>query len=163
MLRAVFLDRDGVINQERKDYVKNLKEFVIIEGIADAIKILRANNFLVIVITNQSAISRNLLSADMLNNIHKYLQDYLKKHNTSIDAIYYCPHMPEDNCSCRKPKPGLLLQAAQDFDIDLKNSWMIGNSVIDVKAAEAAGCNSILLEKDQNILQIVKKHIKFNI
>lgn len=156
---AIFLDRDGVINQERKNYVKNLNEFMILDGVADAIKILKQNNFLVIVITNQSAINQHLLSVEMLNTIHAHLHDYLKKNGTSIDAIYYCPHLPEDNCSCRKPKPGLLLQAAQDFQINLEKSWMIGNADTDVSAAMAAGCNYILLKKDQSLLQAVKKFI----
>lgn len=154
---AIFLDRDGVINQERKDYVKNLNEFLILDGVVDAIKILKQNNFLVIVITNQSAINRNLLSVEMLDKIHAHLQDYLKKSGTHIDAVYYCPHTPEDNCSCRKPKPSLLLQAARDFQIDFKKSWMIGNSVTDIDAAKVIGCNWILLEKGENLLQVVKK------
>lgn len=157
MSYAIFLDRDGVINQERKDYVKNLNEFLILDGVVDAIKILKQNNFLVIIITNQSAINRNLLSVDMLDKIHAYLQDYLKKNGTYIDAVYYCPHLPEDNCSCRKPKPGLLLQAAHDFQINFKKSWMIGNSMSDIDAAKTVGCNGILLEKGQNLFQAVKK------
>ncbi|MGI0009880.1 MAG: D-glycero-beta-D-manno-heptose 1,7-bisphosphate 7-phosphatase [Nitrosopumilaceae archaeon] len=157
MPSAIFLDRDGVINQERKNYVKNLDEFLILDGVADAIKILKQNNFLVIVITNQSVINRNLLSIEMLDKIHAHLQNYLKKNGTYIDAIYYCPHLPEDNCSCRKPKPGLLLQAVRDFQINLEKSWMIGNSITDIDTAKVVGCNWILLEKGQNLLQAVKK------
>lgn len=160
MTKAVFLDRDGVINKEKKDYVKNLNEFVIFDGVSDAIKLLKKHNFLVIIITNQSAINRKILAVKMLNRIHRYLQNYLKNNDTSIDGIYYCPHIPEDKCSCRKPKPGLLLQAASDFKIELKRSWMIGNSIADVNAAKKAGCNWLLLKNEKKLLQLVKKIVR---
>jgi D-glycero-D-manno-heptose 1,7-bisphosphate phosphatase len=161
-MKAIFLDRDGVINHERKDYVKNLEEFKIFENVADAISLLKKENFLVVIITNQSAINRKLLNIKNLENIHGFLKKYLEKNNTSIDAIYYCPHTPEENCSCRKPKPGLLLKASLDLNIDLKNSWMIGDSKTDIEAAKAAGCNSILLKKNQKLFDIVKEFISSN-
>ena len=159
MLPAIFLDRDGVINEERKDYVKNLNEFKIFSGVAEAIDLLRKKNFLIIIITNQSAINRKLLDINTLENIHMFFQEYLKKNNTSVDAIYYCPHLPEENCSCRKPKPGLILNAAKDLKIDLKKSWMIGDSQKDIEAANNAGCNSILLKSNQNLLDVIKEFI----
>ena len=155
MSRAVFLDRDGVINKERKDYVKNLDEFEIFNGVSKAIKILKEKNFLVIIITNQSAINRNLLTTDRLDEIHNYLQEILKKDNTAFDAIYYCPHKPEENCDCRKPKPGLLLCASKDHNIDLKSSFFIGDSITDMEAANAAGCNGVLLE-NKSLLETVE-------
>ena len=158
-MKAIFLDRDGVINQERKDYVKNLEEFKIFDDVADAISLLKKENFLVVIITNQSAINQNLLTIENLNKIHKFLKKYLKKYGTYIDAIYYCPHTPKENCSCRKPKPGLLLQAASDLNINLKNSWMIGDSKKDIDAAKAVGCNSILLKQDQKLFDVVKEFI----
>lgn len=160
MSHAIFLDRDGVINQERKDYVKNLSEFLILDGVADAIDLLRKNDYLIIIITNQSAINRGLLSVEMLNEIHKHLHDYLKSKGTYIDAIYFCSHTPEENCSCRKPKPGMILQAANDYKIDLTKSCMIGNSSTDMEAAKAAGCKCILLKENQNLLQAVKKLVQ---
>lgn len=156
MSRVVFLDRDGVINKERKDYVKNLDEFEIFNGVPKAIKILKEKNFLVIIITNQSAINRNLLTSDKLDEIHNYLQENLKKDNTSFDAIYYCPHKPEENCDCRKPKPGLLLCASKDHNIDLKSSFFIGDSITDMEAANAAGCNGVLLE-NKSLLETVER------
>ena len=159
MLPAIFLDRDGVINQERKDYVKNLTEFKIFDGVAEAIVLLRKKNFLIVIITNQSAINRKLLDVKTLENIHKYFQEYLKSNNTFIDAIYYCPHLPEENCFCRKPKPGLILKAAEDLKIDLKKSWMIGDSQKDIEAANSAGCNSILLKSNQSLLDVIKEFI----
>ena len=159
MQSAIFLDRDGVINLERKDYVKNLSEFEIFPDVAEAIDLLRKKNFLVIIITNQSAINRKLLDVNTLETIHEYFQKYLKKNNTYVDAIYYCPHLPEEDCSCRKPKPGLIFNAAKDFKINLKKSWMIGDSKKDIDAANSAGCNSILLKPNQRLLDVIKEFI----
>ena len=155
MTKAIFLDRDGVINQERKDYVKKLDEFKILDKIADAINIIKSHGFLVIIITNQSAINRKLVSVETLNKIHEKLQSYLEKYDTSFDQVYFCPHMPSENCECRKPKPGLIIQAVTDFKIDLSQSYMIGNSETDVQAATNAGCKGILLKENQTLLEVV--------
>ena len=155
MTKAIFLDRDGVINQERKDYVKKIDEFKILDKIADAINIIKSHGFLVIIITNQSAINRKLLSVETLNKIHEKLQSYLEKYDTSFDQVYFCPHMPSENCECRKPKPGLIIQAVTDFKIDLSQSYMIGNSETDLQAARNAGCNGILLKKNQTLLEVI--------
>ena len=156
MFKAIFLDRDGVINEVRKDYVKNLDEFIILKGVSKAIKLLKEKNFLVIIITNQSAINRKLLTNNGLNEIHNHLQDVLKNDDTSYDAIYYCPHKPEENCKCRKPKPGLLLRAAEEHSIDMKNSFLIGDSMTDIEAADMAGCKGILLKENESLLEIVE-------
>ena len=155
MTKAIFLDRDGVINQERKDYVKKLDEFRILDKTSDAINIIKNNGFLVIIITNQSAINRKLLSVETLNKIHEKLQSYLEKYDTSFDGVYFCPHIPSENCECRKPKPGLIVQAVTDFQIDLSQSYMIGDSETDIQAARNAGCKGILLKKDQTLLEVV--------
>ncbi len=156
MFKAVFLDRDGVINEVRKDYVKNLNEFIILKGVSRAIKLLKEKNFRVIIITNQSAVNRKLLTSDGLNEIHNHLQGILKKDNATCDAIYYCPHKPEDNCNCRKPKPGLLLLAAEEHNIDIKNSFLIGDSMTDIEAADAVGCKGILLKENESLLEIAE-------
>jgi len=155
MFKAIFLDRDGVINQERKDYVKKLDEFIILDKTSDAINIIKNRGFLVIIITNQSAINKKLLSVETLNKIHEKLQSYLERYDTSFDGVYFCPHTPSENCECRKPKPGLILQAVIDFQIDLSESYMIGNSETDIHAAKNAGCKGILLKKDQTLLEVV--------
>ena len=155
MTKAIFLDRDGVINQERKDYVKKLDEFRILDKTSDAINIIKNNGFLVIIITNQSAINRKLLSVENINKIHEKLQSYLERYDTSFDGVYFCPHIPSENCECRKPKPGLIVQAVTDFQIDLSESYMIGNSETDIHAARNAGCKGILLKKDQTLLEVV--------
>jgi D-glycero-D-manno-heptose 1,7-bisphosphate phosphatase len=156
MKKAVFLDRDGVINVEKKDYVKCIKEFQIIEDIPKAIVELKKKGFLVIVITNQSAINRGLLTIKILNEIHNHLQEILKDNDTLIDNFYFCPHRPDENCLCRKPKPGLLLQAAKQYEIDLKDSFFIGDSQTDMEAAKAAGCKYILLKNNQKLIDVVK-------
>ena len=155
MTKAIFLDRDGVINQERKDYVKKLDEFIILDKTSDAINIIKNHGFLVIIITNQSPINRKLLSVETLNKIHEKLQSYLERYDTSFDGVYFCPHTPSENCEFRKPKPGLILQAVIDFQIDLSESYMIGNSETDIHAAKNAGCKGILLKKDQTLLEVV--------
>ena len=155
MTKAIFLDRDGVINQERKDYVKKLDEFIILDKTSDVINIIKNRGFLVIIITNQSAINRKLLSVETLNKIHEKLQSYLERYDTSFDGVYFCPHTPSENCECRKPKPGLIIQAVTDFKIDLSQSYMIGNSETDLQAARNAGCNGILLKKNQTLLEVI--------
>jgi|TARA_B110000881_G_C18544643_1_gene500483 D-glycero-D-manno-heptose 1,7-bisphosphate phosphatase len=155
MTKAIFLDRDGVINQERKDYVKKVEEFIILKNVSNAINLIKNHNFLVIIITNQSAVNRKLLTIENLNKIHKNLQEYLKKHNTSFDGIYFCPHRPNENCNCRKPKPGLIIQAVNDFKIEISQSFMIGDSKTDIQAAENAGCKGILLKKNQTLLEAI--------
>ena len=162
MKKAVFLDRDGVINKERKDYVKSIEEFQILNNIPKSIKMLKEKGFLVIVITNQSAINRGLITIETLNEIHNYLQNFLKENNTSIDGFYFCPHRPDENCKCRKPNPGMLIKAAQEYNIDMNQSFMIGNSLTDIQAAQKSGCKGILLNQNQALLELVTDKIKVN-
>ncbi|KFM20088.1 DD-heptose 17-bisphosphate phosphatase protein [Marine Group I thaumarchaeote SCGC AAA799-P11] len=159
MNKAVFLDRDGVINEERKDYVKTIKEFQVFDDVPKAIKQLKKLGFIVIVITNQSAVNRGIITLETLNEIHMELQKILKENNTSIDKFYFCPHKPDENCQCRKPNPEMLIRAAQDYNIDMKKSVMIGDSLTDIQAAHKAGCKGILLEKNQTLLQIVNSMV----
>ena len=146
--RAVFFDRDGVINKERTDYVKTVNELDIFSNIIDSIKRLKNSGFVVIVLTNQSAINRGLTTHEKVNKIHKTIQDFLIENGTFIDSFYYCPHRPDKNCDCRKPKPGLFLKAADELKIDLKSSWMIGDRDTDVEAATAAGCKSMKINSN---------------
>ena len=157
--KAVFLDRDGVINEKRDDHVKNISEFKIFSGVGDAIKLLRDKGYLVIIITNQSAIGRKIISEKKLDEIHTELKNYLNQHDTYVDSFYYCPHTPEENCSCRKPKPGLLIKATNDFGINLEESYFIGDSESDLNAAKEARCKGILLENDQTLLEIVQNQL----
>lgn len=158
--RAVFLDRDGTINVE-KDFLKYAEDFELIEGVADAIRIINRAGWLVIVTTNQPVIARGECSFVELQRIHDTMETELGKQGAYVDGIYYCPHHPDSGfegerleykleCICRKPNPGLLLNAAKDFNIDLAQSVMIGDREKDVLAGERAGCErSILIEKNE--------------
>ena len=153
--KAIFLDRDGVINKERTDYVKKVEELIILD-VADPIKKFRDNGFLVVVISNQSAINRGLTTHENVKQIHSAIQEYLKTKGTQIDAFYYCPHRPDENCDCRKPKPGLLNKATSDLGIDPKSSWMIGDRDSDMEAARLVGCRAIQITSNSGLNDIVQ-------
>lgn len=146
--RAVFLDRDGVINKKalEEDYIKNWDEFEFLPGVKEAIKKLNEEELLVIIVSNQRGIAKGLMTEDDLNNIHAKMKEELREAGAKIDGIYYCPHDVADHCDCRKPKPGLLLKAAEEWSIDLNQSWMIGDKESDVEAGKKAGCKTILVE-----------------
>lgn len=142
---AIFLDRDGVINCRRpNDYVLDWSHFVFVPGIRGALKQLSDLGPPIIIISNQAAVGKGLLEPSGLENITAQLHQALLQDGVFLSAAYYCTHLPREGCSCRKPKPGLLLQAAHDFSIDLGRSIFIGDSDTDVQAAHAAGCKSVL-------------------
>jgi len=150
MERAIFLDRDGIINEviikDGKPFSpRNIEEFVLLLGIDEFLKISKRFGFLNIVITNQPDISRRLLEISELNKMHKIIMDKLP-----IDDILVCIHDDMDNCDCRKPKPGLILKAAEKWNIDLSKSFMIGDRWKDVGAGKSAGCKTILLDALHN-------------
>ncbi|KAF6245790.1 HAD family hydrolase [Nitrosopumilus sp. b2] len=159
MNKAVFLDRDGVINKEKKTYVKTIDDLEIFDNISSCIQKLKKNNFLVIVITNQSAIGRGLIDVEKLNEIHEEIQNHLAKSNTKIDAFYFCPHHPDENCLCRKPQPELIIKASNDYDIDLQSSWIIGDNDSDVLAGHNAGCKGIKTD-NSNLPSAIEKILK---
>ena len=156
-LKTVFVDRDGVINQERSDYVKSISELEIYPNVAKNIKLLKDAGFLVIVITNQSAVNRGIITHEMVNQIHNSIQDHLKKHGTFLDGFYYCPHIPNENCNCRKPKPGLLQKAILELNIDLNSSWMIGDRDSDIEAANSIVCKAIKISDSFSLDNAVGK------
>ena len=156
-LKTVFVDRDGVINQERSDYVKSISELEIYPNVAKNIKSLKDAGFLVIVITNQSAVNRGIITHEIVSQIHDSIQDHLKKYGTFLDGFYYCPHTPNENCNCRKPKPGLLQQAILELNIDLNSSWMIGDSDSDIEAADSIGCKAIKISDNFSLDNAVQK------
>lgn len=153
--KAVFLDRDGTINIY-KGFLRDISDFELIPGVAGAIRRINESGYLCIVATNQPVIARGEVSYSQLEEIHKKLETELGFRGAYIDALYYCPHHPHKGyegeipelkiaCECRKPKPGMLLKAAADFNIDLAQSFMVGDGENDVKAGLAAGCRSILI------------------
>ncbi|HEX7555525.1 MAG TPA: D-glycero-beta-D-manno-heptose 1,7-bisphosphate 7-phosphatase [Leptolinea sp.] len=143
--RAVFLDRDGVINENRHDYVKTWEEFVFLPGIMEPLGLLAHSDFLVIIVSNQSAIHRGLVSSAMVDEINHRMVNQVIKAGARIDGVYFCPHMPGEACDCRKPQPGLLLRAAEEMQIDLEQSYCVGDKLVDVAAGRAAGCRSMLV------------------
>lgn len=145
---AVFLDRDGVINDERLDYVKSWSEFVFKPKAKSAIRQLNNSGYLVIVVTNQSCISKGIITKETLNNIHRRMEDEINMAGGHLDAIYYCPHRKEDNCDCRKPRTGMVEKAAKTNNIDLSKSWLVGDSIIhDVPLGKSLGLKTILIPK----------------
>ena len=171
--KAIFLDRDGTINKY-VGFLRNIDDFELIEGVAEAIKLINQSGYLAIVVTNQPVIARGEVSWEELNEIHKKMATLLGKEGAYVDGIYICPHHPDKgfegerpeykiDCDCRKPKPGLLLQAAKDFNIDLSESYMIGDSHSDVEAGENAGVKKsfkVQENKENGLLNIVKNYIK---
>jgi D-glycero-D-manno-heptose 1,7-bisphosphate phosphatase len=150
MGRAVFLDRDGTINQE-KDYLYQVDEFEFIPGAPEAVKLLNEAGFLVVVVSNQSGVARGYYTEDDVDILHRHIADELAKSGARVDAWFYCPHHPQGKgsyslaCRCRKPLPGMLLEAAHRYAIDLAASVMIGDKLVDVEAGAAAGCRTILV------------------
>lgn len=156
--KAVFLDRDGTINQY-VGFLRKEEELVLLPGVADAIGRINASGYLAVVVTNQPVIARGEVTASQLQAIHNKLETLLGLEGAFVDAIYHCPHHPHRgyageipelkiDCKCRKPKPGMLLQAAADLNIDLSASWMVGDSEIDILAGQAAGCRTALIGSD---------------
>ena len=165
--KAIFLDRDGTINKY-VGFLRNIDEFELIEGVSEAIKQINQSGYLAVVVTNQPVIARGEVTWDELHEIHKKMETLLGKDGAYIDGIYICPHHPDKgfegerpeykfDCDCRKPKPGLLLQAAKDYNIDLSKSYMIGDSERDVEAGRNAGCKkTFAVETNKDIVLINK-------
>ena len=142
--RAVFLDRDGTLIDD-VGYIADAEEVRLVPGAAEALRALREAGFRLVVVSNQSGLGRGLVTQEQADAVHERFVRELESAGAGIDAAYYCPHAPQDDCDCRKPKPGMLLDAARDLGLDLERSFMVGNSEVDVGAGEAAGTRSILL------------------
>ncbi len=173
--KAVFLDRDGTIN-EYVGFLRDIDEFHLLPGVSDAVKKINASGYLAIVVTNQPVIARGEVTLEELKMIHNKMETLLGNDGAYLDGIYFCPHHPHSgyegevkelkiDCECRKPKSGMLLQAAKDFNIDLSQSWMVGDSKNDILAGKNAGCKTALIgeesfEQDlsgENLLNVLEK------
>ena len=157
--RAIFLDRDGTINKYI-GFLKSIDDFELIDGVAEAIRTINEKGYLAIVVTNQPVIARGELDLEELYEIHNKMETLLGNKGAYLDAVYFCPHHTEKGfsgeipelkikCGCRKPKPGMLLKATEDFNINLSESWMVGDSKTDVIAGEAAGCKTVLIGTEE--------------
>ena len=145
MSRMIILDRDGVINLDSEGYIKNPDEWEPIPGSLESINRLKKAGYLVTVATNQSGIARGIFGEDDLKQIHNKMIRMLAARGASVDGIYYCPHGPHDNCICRKPKPGLLIKIAREFDIKLSETPFVGDDIGDIRAAEMANAKPVLV------------------
>jgi D-glycero-D-manno-heptose 1,7-bisphosphate phosphatase len=144
-LRAIFLDRDGVICENRIDHVKSWQEFEFLPGVKENLASLSRLGWPIIVVTNQAAIGRGLMTTETLEDIHQRMVAEIAAYGGRIDRIIYCPHHPEDECACRKPQPGMLLQAAAEMNLDLTRSYLIGDAATDIQAGQQVGCHNILV------------------
>lgn len=157
--KAIFLDRDGTLNKE-KSYLYKKEDWEWLDEAIESLVELKKNGYLLIVITNQSGIARGYYTSDDVIKLHEFVNTLLYEYGIKIDAFYICPHHPlfSGYCDCRKPAPGLILKAANDFNIDLSKSWMIGDKISDVNAGKNAGCNTLLVltgygEREKNKIE----------
>ena len=144
--RVVFLDRDGVINRRKRTLVKSWSEFKFLPGVKDSIKKLVENGYRIIVVTNQDVVGWGFISESKLNDIHGKMSKELESSGGMITDIFYCPHNPVRKCPCRKPKPGMLKDAAKKYEILPGSSWMVGDMLTDVQAGKAFGSRTFLIK-----------------
>lgn len=175
--KAIFLDRDGTVNKY-VGFLKDIERFELIEGVTEAIRLINESGYLAIVVTNQPVIARGEIDEKYLEKIHCKMETLLGQEGGYVDAIYYCPHHPDKgyigevselkiNCDCRKPKPGLLIQASKDFNINLEESWMIGDGKNDIAAGFSAGCKTVLIGNEDfgqtitvnSLLEFTKRYL----
>jgi len=156
--KAVFLDRDGVICENRDDYVKSWKEFVWLPRAKEALSRLKSYGYIAIVITNQSAIGRGIVSRETVDKIHQRMEREIAQTGGKIEKVYYCPHKPEDGCSCRKPEPGLLLKAAGDLKLDLRTSYLVGDAITDIEMGHKVGSRTIMVKTGKGLSELADKN-----
>ena len=164
-MRLIILDRDGTINEDRDDYVKSPEEWVPLPGALEAIARLNHAGWHTVIATNQSGLGRGLFDMAMLNAMHLKMNQLLAKQGGRIDAVFFCPHTPEDQCECRKPLPGLLQLIGERYGVELPEVHLVGDSLRDVQAGAAAGCQTHLVRTgkcgraDEAKLAAMLKHL----
>lgn len=144
MKPCIFFDRDGTLIEERH-YLSDPAQVALIPGAAEAVRLAREAGFLAVVLTNQSGVGRGYFPAEAVEAVHRRMEELLAEEGAKLDGIYLCPHAPEDDCPCRKPRTGLVEQAARDLEIDLRRSWMIGDKAADIELAANAGMRAVLV------------------
>ena len=148
---AIFLDRDGVINRNRSGHIKSWAEFEFIPGAIEALQRLAQLGWPIVVVSNQGAIGRGLVSQQTVDEIHTKMVSIVQSEGGRIDEVLYCPHRPEDNCACRKPRPGLLLRAADQLGLDLSHSFLIGDAETDIFTAQLVSCFPVLVKTGRGL------------
>lgn len=154
-MRAIFLDRDGVICENRSDHVKSWNEFRFLSGARESIAALSRLELPIIVVTNQAIVGRRMVPAGVVDDIHQRMVAELKAYGGCINRVVYCPHAPEERCACRKPEPGLLQQVADEMDIDLSQSYLVGDAATDLIAGERVGCQLFLVLTGRGLQQLM--------
>lgn len=157
MHKAVFLDRDGVINDGTKYYTYTVEDFIFNSGIFEGLTLLQQHGYMLIVITNQSGIAKGIYTVGDVDTVHAFMVQEFEKRGITITQVYYCPHHPDvEACMCRKPGTLLFEQAIQTYDIDTVQSFMIGDSMRDIEAAQKVGIQGILISKNESIIPYCK-------
>lgn len=152
---VLFLDRDGVINERKTDYVKNINELKFLPNIFEALKKFNDMGFMIIIITNQSIINRKIISKNQLEEIHNHMLKTMEKNLCKITKIYFCPHRPDEKCKCRKPNTGMIEHAMKEFKIKISNSILIGDSESDIEAANRMKMKSIKIQTDGQLINLI--------
>ena len=158
--KTIFLDRDGVINKE-VGYLHKIQDFEFINGVFDACLHFQALGYQLIIITNQSGIGRGYYDEDAFHVINNWMLEQFKNKRIEILDVFFCPHTPESNCDCRKPKPGMFNQANEKHNIDMEKSWMVGDKEADIQAANAAGIQNTILVKSGHAIDEKNSNAKF--
>ena len=159
-IKTIFLDRDGVINKEI-GYLHKIKDFEFIDGVFEACLYFQSLGYQLVIVTNQSGIGRGYYDEDTFHIVNNWMLSQFKNQGVSILDVFFCPHGPESNCNCRKPKPGMFNQANDKYGIDIKNSWMIGDKEADIKAANTAGIQNTILVKSGHEIDENNSNAKF--
>jgi len=162
-MKLIILDRDGVINHDSTEYIKSVDEWQAIPGSLQAISNLSRNGYRIVVATNQAGLARGKLNIESLNAIHRKMQNHLLQFGGKIEAIFFCPHGPNDGCKCRKPKPGLYTDIARRLNVLLDEVYAVGDSLTDVDAAISAGARPILVKTGNGQLIVDKGEVPENV
>ncbi|WP_062267143.1 D-glycero-beta-D-manno-heptose 1,7-bisphosphate 7-phosphatase [Endozoicomonas arenosclerae] len=156
MSKLIILDRDGVINHDSDNYIRTVDEWIPLPGSAEAIARLSKAGYTIAVATNQSGLARGYFSEETLHAMHQKMQDLVSSEGGKIDCIKYCPHGPDDQCNCRKPLPGLIEQISETLGLPAESSWMVGDSLRDLQAGQAMGCNVALVKTGKGVRTLNK-------
>jgi D-glycero-D-manno-heptose 1,7-bisphosphate phosphatase len=159
-IKTIFLDRDGVINKE-VGYLHRIEDFIFIDGVFEACLFFQKLDYQIIIISNQSGIAREYFTLFDYEKLTKWMLNQFSKKNISILDVFFCPHGPNSKCSCRKPKPGMLIDAKNKYNIDLEKSWMIGDKETDIEAANLAGINNTILLRSGHLINEHNSNSKF--
>ena len=152
---AVFMDRDGTICEE-VGFLDDLSKLRLINGSAEAIRMINKSRMKAVVVSNQSGVGRGIFTEDFVKNVHENLKEILRKEDAFLDGIYYCPHLPEAGCKCRKPETGMMQRASEDLDIDLAKSYMVGDKAIDIEFAHKAGAKGVMVRTGYGMEELNK-------